>query len=201
MIAFVEAAAQSTASWQESFLAMLPEIESRLRREFRDLPADSREEAVREGVAHCLFAFVRLHERGGAHRATPFTLVYYSSRHVRRGRPAAGRMNSNDPLSRYAQLGRGIRVEPQGTEWIAALVEDKRAPVPEQVAARMDVGAWFATLSKRSKEIAKDLAVGCSTSEVAEKHGLTLGRISQLRRVFEESWAAFQEAAPATAGC
>ena len=48
--------------------------------------------------------------------------------------------------------------------------------------------------------IAKDLAFGCSTSEVAEKHGLTAGRISQLRRVLEEWWAAFQqEAAPAMA--
>jgi hypothetical protein len=64
----------------------------------------------------------------------------------------------------------------------------------------MDVGAWFATLTKRMKEIAKDLAFGCSTSEVAEKHGVTAGRISQLRRSLEESWAAFQqEAAPVMA--
>ena len=68
----------------------------------------------------------------------------------------------------------------------------KRASVADQVAAKMDVGAWFGTLTKRMKEIAKDLAFGCSTSEVAEKHGVTAGRISQLRRVLEESWAAFQ---------
>ena len=61
----------------------------------------------------------------------------------------------------------------------------------------MDVGAWFATLTKRMKEIAKDLAFGCSTSEVAKKHGVTAGRISQLRRVLEESWAAFQREAVA----
>ena len=72
------------------------------------------------------------------------------------------------------------------------LVEDKRAPVPDQVAAKMDVGAWFATLTKRMKEIAKDLAFGFSTSEVAAKHGVTAGRISQLRRLLEESWLMFQ---------
>ena len=43
----------------------------------------------------------------------------------------------------------------------------------------------------------KDLAFGCSTSEVAKKHGLTAGRMSQLRRSLEESWAAFQETVPA----
>jgi DNA-binding NarL/FixJ family response regulator len=64
----------------------------------------------------------------------------------------------------------------------------------------MDTRAWFGTLTKRMKQIAKDLACGCSTSEVARKYGVTAGRISQLRRTFEESWAAFQqEAAPAVA--
>ena len=41
--------------------------------------------------------------------------------------------------------------------------------VPDQVAAKIDFGAWFATLTKRMKEIAKDLAFGCSTSEVARQ--------------------------------
>ena len=36
--------------------------------------------------------------------------------------------------------------------------------------------------------------------EVARKYGVTAGRICQLRRVLEESWAAFQqEAVPAVA--
>ena len=107
-------------------------------------------------------------------------------------------MNGKEPLSRYGQISNDIEVERQPSYWIDAMVEDKRADVADQVAAKMDVGAWFATLTKRMKEIAKDLAFGCSTSEVAEKHGVTAGRISQLRRVLEESWVEFQqEAAPA----
>jgi uncharacterized Zn finger protein (UPF0148 family) len=85
----------------------------------------------------------------------------------------------------------------QPGNWIATLVLDKRASVSDQVAAKMDVGAWFATLTKRMKGIAKDLAFGCSTSEVAEKHGVTAGRISQLRRTLEESWGQFQGVAVA----
>ena len=107
-------------------------------------------------------------------------------------------MNSKDVLSRYAQIGNGIQVESRQCDWIETLVEDKRASVADQVAAKMDVSDWFATLTRRMKEIAKDLAFGCSTSEVARKHGVTAGRISQLRRTLEESWAAFQtEPAPA----
>jgi hypothetical protein len=105
-------------------------------------------------------------------------------------------MNSKEPLSRYAQLGRGIRVERLHSEWIDTLVEDKRASVADQVAAKLDVAAWFATLSRHMKQIARDLALGFSTSEVAKKHGVTAGRISQLRRTLEESWLAFQQEAP-----
>ena len=108
-------------------------------------------------------------------------------------------MNGKEPLSRYGQISNDIEIERQPSNWIDAMVEDKRAAVADQVAAKMDVCAWFATLTKRMKEIAKDLAFGCSTSEVAAKHGVTAGRISQLRRVLEESWAAFQETVPATA--
>jgi hypothetical protein len=109
-------------------------------------------------------------------------------------------MNGKEPLSRYGQISNDIQVERQPSNWIDMLVEDKRAPVPDQVAAKLDVAAWFATLTKRMKQIAKDLAFGCSTSEVARKHGVTAGRISQMRRILEESWAGFQgEAAPVLA--
>jgi hypothetical protein len=179
--------------WQTSFATMLPEIERRLRTAFCHLDSASMDEAIAEGVAHCLFAYVRLHVRGRSEVATPSTLAWYSSRQVKRGRPAAGRMNGKEPLSRYGQLSNNIKVERRPSQWIDAIVDDQRAPVADQVAAKMDVGAWFATLTQGMKQIAKDLAFGFSTSEVARKHGVTPGRISQLRRTLEESWAAFQQ--------
>ena len=107
-------------------------------------------------------------------------------------------MNARDPLSRYGQMINDIEIERLPSHWIDTMVEDKRAPVSDQVAARMDVRAWFATLTKQMKQIAKDLAFGCSTSEVARKHGVSPGRISQLRRTLEASWAEFQsDTAPA----
>jgi hypothetical protein len=189
---------RNETTWQSRFVAMFPEIEQKLRLSFCRLDPDAREDAIEEGVVHSLLAYVRLEEQGRAEVATPSSLAWYSSRQVKRGRPASGRMNGKDPLSRYAQLGRGIQVERLHSNWIEAFVQDKRAPVADQVAAKMDVGAWFSTLPRRMKQIAKDLAFGCSTFEVARKHGVTAGRISQLRRSLEQSWVAFQkEAAPA----
>jgi hypothetical protein len=191
---------RNEANWQSRFVAMLPKIEQKLRLAFCRLDPDAREDAIEEGVVHSLLAYVRLDEQGRAEVGTPSSLAWYGSRQVKRGRPAGGRMNGKEPLSRYGQISNHIEVERPPSNWIDAMVDDKRAPIADQVAAKMDFGAWFATLNKRMKEIAKDLAFGCSTSEVARKHGVTAGRISQMRRVLEESWAAFQQqAAPAMA--
>jgi hypothetical protein len=179
-------------NWQAHFVSMLPEIKQRLRRAFRHLDPESREDSIQEGVVHCLLAYARLHEKHRREVATPSTLTWYSVRQVKRGRPAVGRMNGKEPLSRYAQIGNGVRIERQTSNWIDAIVQDKRAPVADQVAVKLDVCAWFATLTRRMRQIAKDLAFGCSTSEVAQRHGVTAGRISQLRRTLEESWAEFQ---------
>jgi hypothetical protein len=193
MIAFNNERIDNETTWQSTFVAMLPEIEQKLRLAFCRLDREAREDAIEEGVVHSLLAYVRLVKQGRAEVATPSSLAWYSSRHVKRGRPAAGRMNGKDPLSRYAQMGNGIQIKRHPVDWIDTLVEDKRAPVADQVAAKMDVSAWFASLTNRMKEIAKDLAFGYSTSEVAQKHGVTAGRISQLRRMLEQSWATFQQ--------
>ena len=187
-------------NWQENFVAMLPEIQRWLRIAFRHLDHEAREDAIEEGVVHSLLSYSRLHSQGREGRVSASSLAWYAVLQVKRGRPAVGRMNGKEPLSRYAQVGSGNRFERRNGEWIDKLAADKRASIPDQVAAKMDVGAWFATLTKRMKGIAKDLAMGCSTSEVAKKYGVTPGRVSQMRRMLEESWGEFQgEGAPAVA--
>lgn len=191
---------ESQTTWQAQFVAMLPEIERRLQRAFRQLDPESREDAIAESVIHSLLSYVRLVDQCRADSISPSNLAWYAALAVKRGRPACSHMNGKEPLSRYAQVGNGIQFEQRHGNWMDLLVEDTRASVPDQVAAKLDVGAWFATLPRRMKQIARDLAYGSSTSEVAEKHGVTPGRISQLRRTLEASWTAFQqEAAPALA--
>ena len=50
---------------------------------------------------------------------------------------------------------------------------------------------WLDSFSSRDRKIAEALAEGGSTSEVARRFGITLGRVSQLRRKFEKSWLEF----------
>lgn len=185
--------------WQKCFVAMMPDLQQRLRSAFHYLDPESMDEAVEEGLVHCLLSYARLHSRGRENFATPSTLAWYSSRQVKRGRPAAGRMNSKEPLSRYAQLCNGIQVQRldaysrKGARWIDTIVADKRTPIADQVAAKLDITAWLRTMTRRMRQIAKDLAFGFSTSEVAEKHGVTASRISQLRRSLEKNWRDFEK--------
>ena len=143
--------------------------------------------------------------RAALHSASAMSLAWFAAKQVKQGRPAVGRLSSREPLSRYAQLGQGFHVERlhptarADDQWIDRIVEDERASVADQVAVRMDVRAWLATLSRRLRRIARDLAYGCSTSEVAKKHGVTAGRVSQLRRELYDAWRVFQgELSPVT---
>ena len=77
-------------------------------------------------------------------------------------------------------------------DWRAALVEDRRAGPAEIAAARIDLAAWFRSLSRRNRRIARSLATGESTCGVATQFKLSSARISQLRGELEASWRAFQ---------
>jgi hypothetical protein len=61
------------------------------------------------------------------------------------------------------------------------------------VAFRLDFPAWRLTHSDRNRRVLDDLMLGERTGEVAARHGLTQGRVSQLRRDFSESWRRFHE--------
>jgi len=109
-------------------------------------------------------------------------------------------------LSEYAQRKKGFAVErldrfdKESGQWIEAVVEDSRTPVPDQVAFRIDFPAWLRLQTKRNRRIAEALAVGNTTGEVARRFKLSPARISQLRQDFHQSWQEFYgETAGATA--
>jgi hypothetical protein len=191
------------AERQARFLQMLPQVERQLRYAFRRLDPESRAEALQDGVVNCYCAYARLVQQGRGERAFATALVHFAIRQIRAGRKCGTRSNCRDPLSSYARRKLGHRVERldrfcrETREWLEPLVADRRASIPDQVALRLDVPSWLATLQRRLQRITKDLALGCSTSEVAQKHRLTAGRISQIRRELCESWHRFQGSIPA----
>lgn len=183
---------------QKEFLAMLPRIRRQAHRAFSRLDAELRNELVAEAVAFAFCAFVGLARQGRLALAYPTPLADYAIRRVCSGRKAACRGNRNDVMSHYARRINGLAIkrldrrDEASGQWSQLLVEDRHAGPAETAAARIDVSAWLRTLSKRNRKIAKALAVGERSSVVAKEHGLSAGRISQLRTWFRAAWEQFQ---------
>ena len=191
----------------DRFLKMLPAIRGRAEYAFRRLPSELKAELAQAVVASAYIAFLRLVERGKAHAAFATPLASYAIRQVRAGRQPGGRSSTVDVLSRpqrfgSGDVGAGNVVESLDTfddtqgNWRAALVEDRRAGPAETAAARIDLAAWLRLLSRRNRRIAKSLARGESTCDVARQFKLSSARISQLRAELEESWLAYQSEEP-----
>jgi ATP/maltotriose-dependent transcriptional regulator MalT len=197
MIACVQPPAPARRTWQAAFLAILPAIQRHVQIAFRHLPAEAREEAIQESLANTCVAFARLFQQGRSQRAFPIALARFAVAQVRDGRTVGSSQNVREVLSRYAQRKKSFSVQRldqydrEEQQWIEAVVEDTRTPVFDQVWFRIDFPAWLARLSPRNRRIAKLLAAGYSTGEVATKFDISPSRVSQLRRQLHDSWLEF----------
>ena len=185
------------AVWQQRFLTLLPVVVNYVAPAFRNLRPEARDEAVQEAVCNAYVAFHRLMSQGRETLVFPTVLARFAIRQVWAGRQVGTRLNIQDVSSPYAhrkkqiRLGRLDRFDPKENRWLEAVVEDHRTPVPEQASFRVDFPAWLRTLSRRDRKVAKCLAAGHSTGEVAQRFGFSSARVSQLRRELYESWQEF----------
>lgn len=198
MIRSVSRPRRMASPWHERFLAMLPTIQEQARFAFRRLDPEAREDAIQETIANALVAFVRLVQREKLDIAYPTALTRFAVAQIHDGRRVGNRLNVRDVLSPYAQQEKDIRVErldrfdEKDNEWVEAVVEDHRTPIPEQVMFRCDFPIWLESLPRRNRRIALALAIGHTTGQVAKRFRVSPGRISQLRREMQRSWQEFQ---------
>jgi hypothetical protein len=79
-----------------------------------------------------------------------------------------------------------------GDNWPESLIADERARPDELVMARIDFSEWLQTLKPLHRKVAEHLSLGESTHSTARIFNLSPGRISQIRRLLEQSWHSFQ---------
>ena len=194
------------------FLLILPRIETHARVWSRHLVCPGqRDDFVCEAVALAWRSFLRLAERGRDATQFASTLASLAVRHVRSGRRLCGQQRSKDAMSPVAQRLHGFRVEPltqptrpghdglfsdpHGQDTRDAFEERLRdntvTPPEEQAAFRIDYPVWLSQLGGRNRRIALDMALDHSTRDLAARHRLSQGRISQLRREFHLDWRWF----------
>ena len=199
MIAITKERRQAaTAQSNERFLDMLPLIRSQARLAFRRLRPELKDELIAEVIANAFCAFVALVSRGNANIAYATPLANFAIRQVIAGRRVGTKTNCRDVTSVLAQRSGGFSLRALPSEsaapnvWCEILADDTLTPVPDQAAFRMDFPAWLRIQNRRNRELARFLAVGNTATEAAQRFGVSIPRISQLRSELQASWEEFQ---------
>jgi hypothetical protein len=187
-------AATQISDWQTGFLNVLPAVHKHAKIQFRKLPAEQREEAIQETIAAAVVSFRKLAAKGMLAIARPSTLATYAVLHVRSGRHVGGHQDSaGDVMSPIARRRHDIMLASVGDDGCGGmLIADRKADVPDLAAFRIDFKNWLSSFSRRDRKIITALASGERTKTVAERFGISHGRVSQLRRRFERNWQLFQ---------
>jgi hypothetical protein len=184
----------SPATVQQGFLGLLPCVERHAAVVFRGLPASDREEMIAESRAAAYMSYVRLRQRRKDPHRFPSAMATRAAQHAKSGRLVGGHVNSRDVLSLAARLKRGFVIRslhhPDG-DWNRFLRDNRSTPIPDQVAFRLDWPAFVARQSRRDRRIMHLLAEGHSAKRIALIVGLSLGRLSQLRRQWCKEWQIF----------
>jgi hypothetical protein len=193
--------------WQSGFVSVLPEVQSRVGINFRYLGDEAKEEATQEAVASAFVAFRSLTRRGRLGSSTAGTLSSFAVKHVRSGRHVGGSQErARDVMSTAARRRQRVTVmsynRPEGdaSPWPVSLIADRKASVPDLAAFRIDFKEWVGRMGERDRNVIAQLAEGEKTHVVAERFGLSPGRVSQLRRRYERDWQVFQGEALSSTG-
>lgn len=195
----------NAATWRQEFLTRaFPIVRRYAEAHFRGWRSQEREEAIADAIAIAFVDYIRLCEQGRNPADFPSRIADFAIRQVRSCRRVGQRQNCRDVMSRLAQRQRRFRVtcfsqgghskhHRNGTRpgWQDLVVEGRRSTPAEIAACRIDFAAWLRQLKPRNRRIAQELAGGESVSRIAQRFKLSLPRISQLRREFEESWRTF----------
>jgi hypothetical protein len=197
---------------QAHFLAILPRIETHAQVRFGFLKCPGRrDDAVAEVVALAWKWFLRLVVQGKDPDQFVSVLADYAVRHVKSGRRLCGQERAKDVMSPRAQRSKGFSVEPlngstrrsledllgdpHGQELMDVFEErlrdNTRSPVPDQAAFRLDYPNWLSQLGQRNRAVAEDMALDLGTFELAERHKISAGRVSQLRRELHADYCRF----------
>jgi hypothetical protein len=193
--------------WRDQFLMILPGIENHASYAFRHLDIESRTEAVADVIANAWVAFCRLVETGKSSLAYPSVLARYGVAQFNEGRRVGTSTNTRDVTSPAAQRKHGHRIESINTQdddvdsWKSIAVEDRTTGPAEVAEFRIDFGDWLDSLPPKHGDMTSQMCEGRSTSELAEHHGVSRGRISQLRRELETSWREFCEVETVDSDC
>ncbi len=179
---------QPTDTINHAFLKFLSAIRAHAAVQFGHLRNVDREEAFAEATtwAYCIFRSVV--RRGEGDKVTPSTIARYGVLSAKNGKHVStGQESVNDVLSPRTRRIRGFLAvglawdddrinclkKSQPEVWRLRLKHDRRTPVLDQVAFRLNWSLFLSRQSDRTRRIIALLAAGHRRREVAERFGVT----------------------------
>jgi hypothetical protein len=192
------------------FLSVLPRIVSQAAFACRGLRCSHRRaDAIQEVVALAWLGFLRAARRGKDGRAFTGLLVRFAARHVFAGRLLCGAESPRDAMAPRARARHGFMASPLsafnkgdvGHPALDELTDNAVTPPPDQAAFRLDFPRWRAGYGARDRALIDELMTGERTGAVADRHGLSAGRVAQKRSEFHADWLRFHGEEPFHRGC
>jgi len=200
---------QTLARVQQEYLDALPRIHEHAQINFRYIrDPGRRDDAIQDvigiGWKHWLAAI----RHGKDPKEFVSAVADFAVRQVRSGRKLTGQERAKDVMSPVAQRRKNFTVKslpsslarpydeicsnPHGQEKMDVveerLTDNTITPPPDQAAFREYWRLFLERLGDKKREIVVDMAGGEGTNELAAKHKVSAGRISQVRREAAELW-------------
>ena len=174
-------------------------IRNYVRKHFEDWNPDTVEEIEQSVQVFAYETILSLAKKNRLHDAFATTIAQYGIKKHMTGRPGGLPSNSTDVLGERCKYLRRVKVSNHGlcenvadTFQSEATVVDGRYPVHRTVALRIDFfETWYRQQTPKDQIIIRELAMGHTTTEVAQANGISMGRVSQLRKAYAKSWYEF----------
>jgi hypothetical protein len=177
---------------RETFTRLLPELEAIALAHFRGIGPEAQDEAIQNTTCLAWKYWLRLIQKGQVDDEGLLRSVWwYCIRQTKVGRTIG--VGSRKGRCRQDAYSRGVSRTLERIDFDGFVADS--TPIPDQVAFRLDLPRFLATLNDRQRAMAMDLASGLGTGEVARKHGVTPGAVSQFRTRFRLLLDRFHEAA------
>jgi hypothetical protein len=179
------------------------EKHARIYHSHRVADADANEEMTAETTALAWKYWLRAVESGKDPNGFVSRIADFCARQVNMGRRLAGQESARSIHNPVTQRKRGIVItndtppeRDDGGSIIENLRDNTTTPTADAAAFRIDFPNWLERIGKRKAGIAEDMAKGDGTADIAMKHKLSSGRISQLRLELKQDYDDFHAEKP-----
>lgn len=189
---------RTTSAPPVDFLSLVPTIQRHIGFAFRRVPPAFRKDVLQEALVMTFVFYRRLVDQGKQKCIFATPLARFAVGHLRDGRRVGLSRSRRDALCPFVARRQGFLIEPidridsASGRWTLMSLSSSDAPVPDQVAFRLDFPRWMSTQTRRDQRLIHALAYGDTTSEAARRFRISPARVSQLRLQFYQSWCAFQ---------